>query len=453
MEVDYLELSNERKEVLENDWRRKLIRNDKRAIVNHIDNFILFLTESDEWKGRLKYNEFLQQKEIDGRLFEDFDQEEIYVSCERELTLSSKTKIDTAVNYVFSHNKYNPIQDYLKNLSWDGEKRIEEVFIKLLEADDTELNRSMSKKWFMAGVKRVMFPGCKFDNILIFQGAQGIGKTTICEKISKGFSNVVLLSEISNKDVIDKLNKTWIGIVDEMDAFSKKDMTTVKTFLSTSIDSVRLAYGHNTQSYKRHSIFIGSTNDETFLRDSTSSTERRFWIIKSHKEKYTPIVNELLTEEYVDQLWAEAYHELFKDVNQYLDIDSNLSNDFSTAQKDFKTFNDDFNIDYVRDILDKAYVLVNGEFNDNNDFLRQYNDDNVYTAPKSYINKIPLSSLLYVLKSVYKIDMHSKYLKIALSADWDYKNIWYKGKSYKGLCRKNSNSETILAESQDDIFI
>lgn len=434
-------------------WRDQLIKNDKGKIDNCIDNYLIYFNNDEKYSGKLKYNEFLQRKEYDGKEWSDFDEDQACVDIEQDIQLSNVTKTRTAISSIFNNNRYNPVQDYLKGLEWDGEKRIENVFIKLLDADDNELNRVMSKKWFMAAVKRVMFPGCKFDNILIFQGAQGIGKTTICERISRGFSNVILLSEITNKDVIDKLNKTWIGIVDEMDAFSKKDMTTVKTFLSTSIDAARLAYGRNTQNFPRHSVFIGSTNDDTFLRDNTSSTERRFWIMKAHREKYSPIVNELLTDEYVDQLWAEAYHELYKDVNQYLDIESNLQDAFSESQKEFKTYTNDVAIDYINDILDRPYVLVNGMFNDNNDFLRQYSDDNVYTGTKSYINKIPMSSLLYVLKNVYKIERNAKYVANALKEEWEYKRILYTDRrTVMGLYRKHQNDEKINENDNDYHF-
>ena len=451
VEIEKLMKKKEAEEKKQFPWKDELFKDSKGKIQNRIENYLIYFNESEKYAGKLKYNEFLQQKEFDGKEWSDFDEDIAANDIERDLGLSNASKVKNSLSEIFYQNRYNPVQEYLRNLTWDGKKRVEEVFITLLEADDTELNRAMSKKWFMAAVKRVLFPGCKFDNILIFQGAQGIGKTTICERISKGFSNVVLLSEITNKDIIDKLNKTWIGIVDEMDAFSKKDMTTVKTFLSTAVDSMRPAYGRNTKSYPRHSVFIGSTNDDTFLRDSTSSTERRFWIMKSHKEKYTPIVNELLTDEYVDQLWAEAYHELMSDVNQYLDIDSSLQEDFASEQKQYKKYNDDYIIDYVKEILDKPYSLVNGCFNDDNDFLRQFRGDALYTgSPKSYINKIPMSSLMYVLKKEFGETKHAKYITDALSGEWKYVRIRYKGKSPWGLYRLQQNDNQLVEDFEND---
>ena len=62
-----------------------------------------------------------------------------------------------------------------------------------------------------------MEPGSKFDNMIVLQGEQGIGKSAICDLISLNYSNNVSLNEIGNRDLINKLNRTWIGVVDELD--------------------------------------------------------------------------------------------------------------------------------------------------------------------------------------------------------------------------------------------
>jgi len=421
----------------EENWKDRLIKSDKGKIENNIDNYILFLNECKKYKGQLKYNEFLQQKEIFNREFTDFDLNNIYNDCERETTLSAHSKIDSALSEVFDNNRYNPVKNYLDNLTWDGQERIANLFINLLDADDTLLNKEMTKKWFIAAVKRVYEPGCKFDNMIVLQGEQGIGKSSICELISKSFFNTISLDEIGCKDLVDKLNKTWVAIIDEMDTFNRREMSTIKTFLSVSQDSVRLAYGKNTNTFKRHCIFIGSTNDDTFLRDSTSSVERRFWVIKCNKTKMDGKIREILTEEYIGQLWAEAAHYYNIDKNQYLDIDSSMKDEFANTMREFKTYTDDKVIDYVNDILNNDYYLDDkGEFDSPINFLEQYKGNKMYENANQKINKIPMSAVLYVLKEVYKIERSNKYIGLALSQDWEYKNIFYKGKSYKGLYRK-----------------
>lgn len=427
----------------ENAWKKNLIRNDKRVIVNNIDNYILYLTESPEFKGRLKYNEFLQQKEIDGREFEDGDIADIYVACERELTLSSHTKIDTAISYVFNRNKYNPVKDYLQSLKWDGKERVEEIFIKLLNADDTELNRVMTLHWFMAAVKRVLEPSCKFDNMLVLQGEQGIGKSTLCNKLSKSFYTSVQFEEITNKDVIDKLNKSWIVIIDEMQDFKKKEMNTIKGFLSNEKDTTRLAYGRNMKTYKRHCVFLGSTNDSTFLKDSTSPVERRFWIIKCNKKTKADFkFNEILSDEYVDQIWAETYHKLMEDYNHFIDIPEYLQEEFASRQRQFKAFNDDEAIEYIKEILNKKYLINPNGTIELDDFYGQFTGMNKYdSVMEVQLNKVPMHYVHFILRKYFNCDRSTKYIQDAVSDEWEYKVIkWSGNQSAKGLYRKNSQN-------------
>lgn len=416
-----------------NPWMDNLIRNDKGKIENCIDNYILYFNESTKYAGKLKYNEYLRQFEYDGKPWDELKEATAINDIERDIGLTGVQKAKNAIQEIFGQNSYNPVLVYINNLKWDGEERMERLFIDLLEAEDTELNRMMTRKWFMAAIKRAIQPGCKFDNILILKGAQGVGKSTICERLAKGFYSTVSLDEISNKDVIDKMNKSWICIIDELDTFSKKEMTTVKTFLSTSIDTTRLAYGRYSKQYKRHCIFIGSTNEDTFLRDSTSNVERRFWIIDCKREKYDPIVNITMTDEYVDQLWAEAYHKLMEDPDQYLDIEADYIEEFAERQKDSKKFRNDPVISYVKDILEKEYVLNKGKFNDDMDFYNQFVNNNVYdnNLMKSKLERVTMSSLLYVLKRAFGETRAVNYIINALESD----GLWR-----RGTVRKSSGS-------------
>lgn len=427
------------------DWKDALDKDSKGNIKNSIDNYIAFLNNHPKYKEAFKYNEFLEQKEIHGKMFSDFDEAIIYNDCERECGLSTKTKVDNALMEVFNSNRYNPILNYITSLKWDGKKRISKLFIDLLQADNTELNKEMTKKWFIAAVKRIVEPGCKFDNMIVLQGNQGIGKSSICELISKSFCNTISLDEVGNKDLIGKLNRTWIAVIDEMDTFNKKEMSSIKTFLSLSEETTRLAWAKNQQTYKRHCVFIGSTNDETFLRDSTSSIERRFWIIKCNKTKMDGKIRETLTSDYIDQLWAEAYHYYVEDPKQYLDISQELQKTFADTMQEFKIYNNDTVIDNINEILDKKYTLTNGFFTSYQDFYNQFTETVQYGSGAHTLTKMPMNWLCNALKSYYHEERSAKYIAQALSAEWDYKVIFIHGKSIRGLVRK---SEETLEASQ-----
>lgn len=425
-------MTEEEKDYLEEteksfSWKDKLLRDGRGVVLKKPDNFILFLENHPKYAGKLKYNEFLCQREFDGEVFSDPKQDIIYNDVERSLGIYNRSMVDSALSEVFENHKYNPVIDYLKSLKWDGKKRIETLFIDLLEADDTELNRAMTRKWMIAAVKRTLLPGCKFDNMIVLQGSQGIGKSTICERLAKGFFSTISLSEIDNKDIIDKMNKTWIAIIDEMDNFNRKEMSNVKTFLSKNEDEARLAYARNTSKFKRHCIFIGSTNDDTFLRDSTSSIERRFWVIKCNKTKMDSRIRKVMTDKYVDQLWAEAFQYLKDDPNQYLDMDLEMIEEFAKVQKQFNICENDELVDYIRDMLDRPYYInKDGEVTDIDQITTDFS-----TGEKHYINKIAAYVVTELLNRKFHQSRSTKYLEKALSGDWEYKPTGIKQLNYK----------------------
>lgn len=427
-------------------WTDKLIRDGRGLVMKKPDNFILYLENHPKYAGKLKYNEFLCQREYDGEVFSDARQDIIYNDIERGLGIYNRSMVDSALSEVFEAHKYNPVVDYIKSLKWDGKKRIESLFIDLLEADDTKLTRVMTRKWMIAAIKRVLRPGCKFDYMVILQGAGGIGKTTICERLAKEFFSNISLNEIDNKDIIDKMNKTWIGIIDELDSFNKKDVTNIKTFLSKIKDEARLAYARNTSKFDRHCVFIGSTNEDTFLRDYTGDVERRFWIIKCNKTKMDSKVRDTMTDEYVDQLWAEAYHYYEENPNQNLNIEEEFMEDFAREQREYKKYQNDEVVDFVKVILEKKYVInSDGEVTE----LEQL-DSELNTGEKYYINRIPGFILDQYLNQKIHTDRPMNYIGQALSQEWDYKQIRFKGLgSFKGFERKYDKNESLKGKKYD----
>ena len=427
----------------DNVWKKTLEIDQKGNIKNVITNYISYITQSQKYKDKFRYNDFTKQKEFDGREFNDFDLNILYNDIERELNLSTHSKVDSALMEVFDMNKYNPIIDYLNETEWDGKKRVESLFIDLLDADDTILNRYMTKIWFIAAVKRIFEPGCKFDNMIVLQGEQGIGKSSLCDLISFKYSNDISLNEIGHKDLINKLNRTWIAVVDELDSFNKKEMSNIKTFISNTKDTARLAYGKNAETYSRHCVFIGSTNDSTFLRDNTSMVERRFWVIKCNKTDRDSRIFDILTSDYIKQLWAEAVYYYRENPNMYLDITEDLMEDFANEMMQFKTFTDDVVIEYVNNILEKTYYLNSkGEFKSEMDLYKQFTENDEYdNDKKSKIVKLPYSYLRYVLKKQYGEERTGAYIGNGLGKEWKYKSIRYNDLTCKGFERKKCNRD------------
>ena len=82
----------------------------------------------------------------------------------------------------------------------------------------------------------------------------------------------------------------------------------MKLFASKTVDAARPAYGRNRVDRPRRCIFVATTNEDTYLRDTTGN--RRFWpvrlqgVIPSADGK--KMIDLAGIERDRDQLWAEA---------------------------------------------------------------------------------------------------------------------------------------------------
>ena len=193
-------------------------------------------------------------------------------------------------------------------------------------------------------------------------------------------------------------------------------------------------------------MFIGSTNDSTFLRDNTSLVERRFWVIKCNKTSKDGKIFNVLKPEYINQLWAESVNYYRENPNMYLDISKELMEDFANSMMQFKTFSDDVVMDYVNAILEKTYHLDSkGEFRSERDMLEQYNDSKTYEdRANDKICKIPYSYLRFVLKNHYHEERTGKYIDNGLGNNWKYQSIRYKDNICRGFARQDCNQQILM---------
>ena len=182
-------------------------------------------------------------------------------------------------------------------------KKDEGIYLIGQNANDVTGSCGVCRKSFVAAVARAMVPGCKFDNMLILCGPQGIGKSTILDKMSRGWFNDSIRT-FEGKDASELLQGVWLVEVAELDAFRKTDVSRIKQFLSLRVDRYRAAYGRNVKELPRCCVFFGTCNQMDFLQDTTGN--RRFWPVDVGEQPHEKTVWKDLTPEIIDQIWAEA---------------------------------------------------------------------------------------------------------------------------------------------------
>lgn len=215
-------------------------------------------------------------------------------------------KIDSVVDHVAIQKAYDPLLDYLNQLQWDGEKRIESVFQRFLHVEDSDYVRAVATTLFVGAIRRAYEPGCKFDYMIVFVGEEGGGKSKFGATIAKRnefFTDSI--GDIRHKDGVIGIIGKWIVEFQELKSLQGASSEHTKAFLSTQSDNIRMPYDRRARIVPRRNIFIGSTNNDRFITD-VGANRRMLPIYTPTGEESNKVMDYKMLELEVDQLWAEA---------------------------------------------------------------------------------------------------------------------------------------------------
>ena len=234
-----------------------------------------------QFYGRLK-GEKISEPKI--RKWNDHMTNILGVEIERKFGIKyAKNKMEDAITFVAHKRTVNLPAMYMKSLSYDGKAYIKNLLSKYLGAKDTALNAWIMEHILVGMVKRVFNPGCKFDELMVLTGIQGIVKTSFIEKLALLPEWYCSLNNIKGKDAVSNLVGKVVVELEEFVALrNAKSADEAKLFISARTSTVRLPYERFSTDVKRTCILIATTNDATFLGDF--SGERRYLPVKVNAE-------------------------------------------------------------------------------------------------------------------------------------------------------------------------
>lgn len=202
-----------------------------------------------------------------------------------------------SIRLVARQRPRHPVREYLVSLAWDGIPRIATAFADYWGAAEDDYTQSASRNFFIGLVARILRPGCKLDTMPVFEGPQGIRKSSALAVLG-GIWHSVAHENVGSKDFLQGFRGKWVIEIAELQSFTRADVTAVKNMLSTASDDYRPSYGRHVMTFPRQCVMAGTTNADDWGTDDTGL--RRFWPIRCGDIKLD------LLGAVRDQLFAEA---------------------------------------------------------------------------------------------------------------------------------------------------
>lgn len=298
-------------------WRKHLLETDKGATKAVRENVVLAL---DGWPdkgvrgvpaalGVIAFNEFTNNVEkrkpapwgSPAGPWLEADELLMGEWLVREHFLPSMPRgtLEEAVLMVAHRNSFHPLRDHVEGLrsKWDGVKRLDGWLERcVFEVEDPTLADPLLRQylarvgtWFvMAMCSRVMTqrkvgslvvcgPGVKFDYMMILEGPQGWGKSTLASVLGGDYFADTGLA-IGEKDSFQNIQGIWIYEWGELENMTKQEVGKVKLFVSSPKDRFRATFDRRPRDYPRQVVFVGTTNEANYLTDVTGN--RRFWPVR-----------------------------------------------------------------------------------------------------------------------------------------------------------------------------
>lgn len=169
---------------------------------------------------------------------------------------------------------------------------------------------------------------------------------------------------------MEQLRGSWIVELDEMKAVTKAENDSIKAFLSRRIDRFRPAYGRRMEDFPRQCVFAATTNDRVFLKDRTGG--RRFLPVFCTGRSRR--ILKKLTNEFIDQIWAEVFQMYQKDND--LEI-SEASTEVARTLQELSTEGSEKKglvLEYLNTLLPRDWQAM--DIYDRREYLDNYDSDN-----------------------------------------------------------------------------
>lgn len=214
------------------------------------------------------------------------------------LSKISPRVVHEAVVLAASKNKRNEVREWLDGLRWDGTERLDTAFPLGWGTVDSAYYKAIGRCFIMGAAARILRPGCQVDTLPVFEGPEGIFKSSALMVLASEDWYDSPTYEVGDYDFIQSLAGKWILEFAELANLSGRSGEKARAVITRRRDTYRPSYGRMPVTYQRMCVFAATTNDEEW--NNSQFGARRFWPVTCS------FINLGLIEEMREQWFAEA---------------------------------------------------------------------------------------------------------------------------------------------------
>ncbi|CAB4200501.1 Archaeal primase DnaG/twinkle, TOPRIM domain [uncultured Caudovirales phage] len=218
-------------------------------------------------------------------------------------------RVPDFITYLGDQNLYNPVARWVLSTPWDGEDRLSQLIATVHAKDEanderiSSMKRSFMTRWMISAIAGAFRPnGVSAHGVLVFQGAQYVGKTKWFKQLVPQHLDLLkdgMLLRPDDRDSVMKCVSNWLVELGEIDAtFRKSDVAALKSFLTSDRDVLRRAYARKESTFARRTVFFASVNPKNYLHDETGN--RRYWTIECEQLDHSHGID-------MQQCWAQVH--------------------------------------------------------------------------------------------------------------------------------------------------
>lgn len=269
----------------------------------NVDNVIRVISLHVGTWSHVWYDEFLQKiiSKVEGEPKEwtDVDTLKLMLWFQRSMGFAkiSADIVHGAITLYAHGRRRNEAREWLRGLAWDGTERLPDLLPRGFGAKATDYARAVGRCFIMGMAQRILRPGCKLDNLPVFEGAEGIFKSTALQVIGGPYYTSTH-ERIGDKDFYLVFPGKMLIEISELNSFSRVEVERVKGVVSDPVDRFRAPYARSAADHPRMCVFAATTNVDDWNTSDTGA--RRMWPVTCGK------VDIEWLREHRAQLFAEA---------------------------------------------------------------------------------------------------------------------------------------------------